>query len=136
MDGDPVGSTGPRMLEKALHEWQAVHSEGSLALHVVPPDAFFPLWDKMQEDTFKERCDGDVYAQNEEILAAGLGDAVVATCGRLRRERFLPTVPEDGSAFTAHHWAHSWVGAFADQFADDNDHDVLMLNQVADPPQR
>ena len=80
----------------------------------------------MQSETFRERCEGDAYANDVEIVAAGLPEAVRATCKRLRAEGFTPTIPADGSALAAHHWAHSWMDGFADSFQQDAERDVLM----------
>jgi hypothetical protein len=55
-DSDPVGTTGPRMLERAVTAWQAVHGETVRRLLVTAPDTFYPLWDAGQAQTFKERC--------------------------------------------------------------------------------
>lgn len=45
---DPVGSTGPRVLEEAVVSWQAAHANGSAAVVVAPPETFYPTWDPMQ----------------------------------------------------------------------------------------
>ena len=67
-DDDPVGSTGPRMLESALREWEAVHGAGSAArAYVAPADVFYPLWDGGQEATFRERCAPDESAQRGQV---------------------------------------------------------------------
>ena len=129
--GDPVGSTGPRMLEKAVNKWQLAQGRGFLGLTITPPDAFFPLWDAMQQGSFQERCLEDSYANDTEIVQAGLSEQVVSTCARLRSEGFVPTVPADGSAYAAHHWAHSWMEGFSDGFQEDKERDVLMLDRMA-----
>ena len=114
---DPVGTTGPRMLNEALLEWQAVHAKHSAAsVYVAPPDTFFPLWDGMQKDKFAELCaETAAYQDDAEIVQLSLSAAVVATCRRLRDERFEPTVSTK-AAFTAHHWVHTWLAA--DSFPD------------------
>jgi mannosyltransferase OCH1-like enzyme len=130
--GDPVGSTGPRMLEQAVIKWQARHANTELSLQIAQPDTFFPLWDSMQKETFEARCLFNDYANQSEIVAASLSDLVVSTCDRLRAEGFTPTIPPDGSALAAHHWAHSWMDSFSDRFQEDKVRDVLMLDQTND----
>jgi hypothetical protein len=130
--GDPVGSTGPRMLEQAVLKWQARHANTELSLQIAQPDTFFPLWDSMQKETFEARCLFNDYANQSEILDASLSDLVVSTCDRLRAEGFTPTIPPDGSALAAHHWAHSWMDSFSDRFQEDKERDVLMLDQTND----
>ena len=51
-DSDPVGSTGPRMLERAVDLWRAKHGGATSHRHVggvlvVEPDIFYPTWDRM-----------------------------------------------------------------------------------------
>ena len=131
---DPVGTTGPRMLETAVTAWQAVHGATAARVHVAPPDVFYPLWDAGQADGFKERCTSQEEAAHRfqldaEIRELKLGDAVAATCERLRREGFTPTVPSDGTAFAAHHWAHSWMDGFGEELKAHPETDVLMLDE-------
>ena len=108
---DPVSSTGPRMLEAAVKAWQAKRqarepkASGSGAVVVVPPDTFFPTWDPMQAVSFRQRCEGRAWATRNKELAA----ASASVCAKLRADKFLPTVPTDGSAFTNHLWAHTWI---------------------------
>ena len=106
---DPVGSTGPRMLEQVLSSWLAPggagHAGGGVV--VVPPDAFFPTWDPMQAGTFRQRC-GDA-GSRRGLAPVGLEEAWEAACKRLRAESFVPTVPRDGSAYTNHLWSHTWI---------------------------
>jgi hypothetical protein len=64
--GDPVGSTGPRMLEQAVIKWQARHANTELSLQIAQPDTFFPLWDSMQKETFEARCLFNDYANQSE----------------------------------------------------------------------
>jgi hypothetical protein len=125
---DPVGSTGPRMLETALQEWERVYQarrrpgEGGAAaaasVYVSPPDTLYPLWDGGQANSFKERCEpaspdkGDRrpnWADASEIVGLNLSSRVLATCQRLSVEGFVPTVPASGVAFASHHWAHTWI---------------------------
>ena len=61
-------------------------------------------------------------------FAASLATSV-ATCERLRREGFTPTVPSDGTAFAAHHWAHSWMDGFGEELKAHPETDVLMLDE-------
>ena len=114
-DSDPVGSTGPRMLEGLVLRWQAVHARTSGGLMVAAPETFFPSWDPMQEEAFINHCK-DVAARERERNATAAArlepDGLLATahqvCQVLARDGFKPTVPTDGSAFTDHHWVHTW----------------------------
>ena len=116
-DDDPVGSTGPRFLESALHEWDAAHGapDDPARVYVAPADVFYPLWDAGQAATFRERCapgeegggQWPAYANQSDVLARGLGAAVVAICARLAREDFTPTTY--AASFCAHHWSHTWL---------------------------
>ena len=144
-ESDPVGTTGPRMLERAVTAWQAVHGESARRLLVTAPDAFYPLWDAGQADTFRERCqpfercgdqgEGDRVAlegADEAIRTLGLTEAVCATCDRLRAEKFTPTVPTDGSSYAAHHWAHSWIDGIGEAFVANPATDVLMTASLSE----
>lgn len=118
-DPDPVGSTGPRMIESAVREWEA-RVEGEVRVYVAWPEAFYPLWDPGQADSFRERCQltegkgpGDEplpqWAASYEVQQSNLTAALISLCARLRAEGFSPAVPSDGTAFAAHHWAHTWL---------------------------
>ena len=118
---DPVGTTGPRMLNEALAEWEVAHKPfgpSQASVYVAPPDTFYPLWDAGQKDKFVELCDGSqtatgpFFANDSEILVAGLGPNVLSTCSRLVEEAFEPTVPRGGGSFAAHHWVHTWIDTF------------------------
>ena len=86
-----VGSTGPRMLEPALREWEVAHGVGSSArAYVAPADAFYPLWDAGQAGTFQERCSWSGFLNSSEIASQRLGPMVLATCARLQAEGFVP----------------------------------------------
>ena len=132
---DPVGSTGPRMLEAALEAWNASgvasgaaslasassrrsrrrrdasrsksKGNGGGAVVVVAPDVFFPTWDPMQAATFRRRC-GD-RGLTSRHGSSDMGLAITAVCNKLRADGFRPTVPRDGSAFTNHLWSHTWI---------------------------
>ena len=49
---DPVGTTGPRMLETVVVAWQAEQAAGRDidSICVAKPEVFFPTWDPMQVD--------------------------------------------------------------------------------------
>ena len=116
---DPVDTTGPRMLETALRDWDREIGGGRAKVYVAPADCFFPLWDAGQEQNFREHCTAGVntvdhFANSTAIVAQYLGAQVVATCKRLASEGFKPTVTSSGVAFAAHHWAHTWLEATAD----------------------
>jgi hypothetical protein len=119
---DPVGTTGPRMLEVAVMRWQAAHANRSSRVYVTPPDTFYPLWDGGQAAQFTERCaPGDAsgapaYVNDTDVLSLELSVPVRLTCERLRRESFQPALPGDGSAYAAHHWAHTWIDGFSQAF--------------------
>ena len=53
--GDPVGSTGPRMMERVVLQWEQARRGQVL---VLPPVAFYPTFDPMQIGTLRERCRG------------------------------------------------------------------------------
>lgn len=116
-DTDPVGTTGPRMLEEALNSWEAVHGESFAKVYTAPGQTLMPLWDSMQKETFRERCSPQAeesgawpqYANETEITMLGLAERVCECCKRLSQDGFEPTVPTDGSSFTAHHWTHTWL---------------------------
>lgn len=128
MYADPVQTTGPRMLERAVVRWhkrrRAVEQQFGLArrddLVVLPPDLFYPTWDPMQTQTLRKRCNNLAQGRGSNVAAAagtaaardGLDTAaasVASVCARLRREGFVPALPQDGSAFTNHWWAHTWI---------------------------
>ena len=125
---DPVASTGPRLLEESLREH--ARAEGSGELLVLPPATFFPTFDPMQLESFRQRCadgafaDGalgrtqrgvcaDLRARNfSNGLAAWLGGGGVAaaaaaagggnsTRGRGRGGAAAP--------YTNHLWSHTWL---------------------------
>jgi len=132
-DNDPVGTTGPRMLERAVRVWQAKFGQTGMRLQVSTPDTFYPLWDSGQENTFRERCErpyhdaAPVWANESDIMAQGLDHAVIETCARLQREEFRPTIPADGSSFAAHHWAHTWMD---DMFGGVSEQSEVLIEDV------
>jgi mannosyltransferase OCH1-like enzyme len=116
LSDDPVETTGPRMLERAAALWEQAHGGGSAArrgsasgesgprLLVTAPEAFYPLWDARQADSFREKC-----SAGEDSVASPLVRIFSSVCAALAKQNFEPRVPEFG-AFTAHHWAHTWLG--------------------------
>lgn len=66
------------------------------------PTVFYPTWDPMQANTFRQRC-----ASAAPTRTHALGELRAAVCTRLRRERFRPTVTSD--AVTNHLWTHTWI---------------------------
>ena len=119
-DSDPVGSTGPRMLEGLVLRWQGAHAGTSGGLLVAAPETFFPSWDPMQEEAFINHCKEVERERERNATATALldPDELPATahrvCQVLARDGFKPTVPTDGSAFTDHHWVHTWFEETAD----------------------
>lgn len=110
---DPVGSTGPRLLERVVREWHVRHGGGGGigggGVVVVAPDIFYPTWDPMQRKTFRERCvrAGGGMRVLRTPRAVALDEMRERTCARLRREGFRPTVVPE--AFTNHLWTHTWI---------------------------
>lgn len=96
--GDPVGSTGPRMLERVVQQWDRSHP-GQLA--VLPPVAFYPTFDVMQINTLRQRCK-DESNFIVRLPTRAMKAQARAVCAQLQAHRFLPWIPEDGSAFTDH----------------------------------
>ena len=101
--GDPVSSTGPRMLERVVRQWR-----GGGVL-IADPDVFYPTWDPMQSNTFRERC--TVTTRRRPSLPAQVRDVPLQmrerVCQRLRREGFRPVVSK--AAYTNHLWTHTWI---------------------------
>jgi len=108
---DPVSSTGPRMLEQALSAWNATsgHQHRYGGIVVVAPDVFFPTWDPMQADTFRQRCGTRGQDGGSTVGSGDLKHAIEGMCAKLRADGFQPTVPKDGSAYTNHLWSHTWI---------------------------
>jgi hypothetical protein len=107
---DPVSSTGPRMLERALHSWSGTHLSAAEVV-VMEPDAFYPTWDPMQRDTFRQRCAG-VRARHTTSVQRGhteLRTLLESVCKRLRSEKFNPVVPPGDQVYTNHLWSHTWI---------------------------
>jgi hypothetical protein len=116
---DPVGSTGPRMLERAVEEWVGGVGVGGIGggissggVHVVAPDVFFPSWDPMQAGTLQRKC------TSVEILRAAVSNPSRRlvrlrreVCARLRKEGFKPDAraTREHGAFTNHLWTHTWI---------------------------
>ncbi len=111
--GDPVATTGPRMLEASARLWNERYGTTELRLLVSDPNAFYPLWDSRQAETFQQKCSAEGrQLVKGEALASGSGvsaETVDAVCDQLARDKFVPTLPADGSAFATHHWAHTWL---------------------------
>ena len=111
---EPVGTTGPRMLEKVVDTWHARHGGGPSGggVMVVEPDVFYPTWDPMQHATFRQRC-AQVVRRRAKTWGWGavptdsLADLRLRACERLRRESFRPTIVP--AAFTNHLWTHTWI---------------------------
>jgi len=101
--GDPVGTTGPRMLERVVVRWE--RERGQIA--VLPPVAFYPTFDPMQMNTLRQRCRGSSFISVLDTDA--MRAEAHAVCVRLRAHRFSPWVPSDGSAYTDHTWSHTWI---------------------------
>ena len=119
----------PRAHTFPVAPWQAAVGDDSAAsLLVMPPDVFFPLWDSSQAQNFKDFCvqESGVAVSTPTVE---LGSAVAATCKRLEGEGFVPTLPSDGTAFAAHHWAHTWLDGFGAKFVADAANDVVMLDE-------
>ncbi|KAL1522275.1 hypothetical protein AB1Y20_017269 [Prymnesium parvum] len=103
--GDPVGSTGPRMLERVVARWERSQPR---QIAVLPPAVFYPTFDTMQIGTLRQRC------RDERVHIALLGTEAMralarAVCTRLQAHHFAPWIPSDGSAFTEHTWSHTWI---------------------------
>ena len=107
---DPVGSTGPRMLEVALAEWEAVHGNDTARAYVAPPQLFYPIWDVTQASTFKDRCQPTSSDwEHWDVYTPEIAEKIKVLCKQLEADAFEPRVPDDGTAFAAHHWAHTWL---------------------------
>ena len=123
---DPVGSTGPRVLEQAVREWALRHACGGSAddptpcatacngVQVVEPDVLFPTFDPMQAGTLKQRCAALSSSPRSSWRlprASGVPKRLLPlasrACERLRTERFEPAV--GATAFTNHLWSHTWI---------------------------
>jgi len=113
---DPVLTTGPRMLEVVFNEWTGRHGGDAGGVVVVPPDTFYPTWDPMQAETFRQRCRSQASSMTTRFRRRSAGkrgggdiEGYDAVCARLRREGFVPTIPGDGSAYANHLWTHTWI---------------------------
>lgn len=135
---DPVSSTGPRMLERAVVAWHTKHRDASATagasssgVLVVDPDVFYPTWDPMQAGTFRSRC-----ARVDQLPGAAAGGAhrnpTLATlrhraCARLSLEGFRPTIAP--SAYTNHLWTHTWINGAQKVSV----HDTYRIEQASPP---
>ena len=147
---DPVDSTGPRMLEKALVEWEEYHVSGRspASIYIAHPDIFYPLWDAGQAQTFKERCEPPteceppcepsqaafrypMWANTTDIMERHLGERVIAVCKRLSLESFEPRSYR--TSFTAHHWAHTWLDENQPRTESPDDETVLDRTEGKEP---
>lgn len=126
-DTDPVGTTGPRMLEELVQRWQKVHERAKGGLVIVEPTTFFPTWDPTQESNFREKCaekESMIELNSTSAIPAGpdsLQTIALRVCDGLRRDGFKPKVPTN--AFTNHHWVHTWLN---DVFFDLDEGEMLV----------
>ena len=78
------------MLEHAVNAWHSRHASAyASGVLIVPPDVFFPTWDPMQRNTFRQRC---AHADRAHGPLAVLRQR---TCQRLQSEGFEPRVPSE-----------------------------------------
>jgi len=92
--GDPVDTTGPRMLERAMGTYQETNSAAEHPIWVAPPDLFYPKFDPGALDNLRSTCER--------------GSEWESTC-RMLEERGWSTDPRPESVAT-HHWTHTWLG--------------------------
>ena len=110
--GDPVATTGPRMLDTAISAWHAryggLRKDGGAVggVVVLEPDAFYPTWDAMQATLFRSRCS---HRPRARLPSPEIEALRQQACDRLRDEGFRPRIPSGGSAFTNHMWTHTWI---------------------------
>jgi len=106
---EPVGTTGPRMLEHVVLQWErARHDLEARYLKVLPPAVFYPTWDPMATNILRERCSpgkGSWQRRSPNLLAVESARA----CSQLREQGFTPSVPSDGRSYTNHLWVHTWI---------------------------
>jgi len=120
------GSDSPFALAATPPE-DAAHAGGSsCGVAVLPPGAFFPSYDPMQQGSLRDKCS---VPETQPLplrfgwLAPHLHAAAAAVCSRLAMRNFAaaaPPPPPDAQAgvvsvlersFADHRWAHTWLGA-------------------------
>lgn len=91
--GDPVDSTGPRMLERVITAYEYKKTEPPV--WIAPPDLFYPKFDPGALGNLQNQCRGNTQWKE--------------TCDELV-SRNWENGPRPGS-LAIHHWAHTWLGA-------------------------
>ena len=110
-ESDPVGSTGPRMLERLVRSWhdgaRPIAAARSGAVAILPPELLYPTFDPMQSGTLRSRCSNLRSFASAQQLSQRDTAAAQAVCTELQAHRFQPWVPV--GAFTNHYWSHTWI---------------------------
>jgi len=111
---DPVGSTGPRMLDAALDEYRENRTRKLNAsagneielkkveeewedVIVAAPEVFMPLFDDKLQD-FRKKC----------MFKDRLSKRQRAVCQFLKERDYENRI--ENETLTVHHWSHTWLG--------------------------
>jgi len=94
--GDPVDSTGPRMLERVLKEYETSPQGKERPVWVAPPELLYPQWNQGELDHLKQICG----------RGGGTAEAQ-STCKQLIKTQYSNDVPR--GALAVHHWSHTWL---------------------------
>ncbi|GAB5370340.1 hypothetical protein AAMO2058_001484100 [Amorphochlora amoebiformis] len=95
---DPVGSTGPRMLDAALEAY--INTSNPETVFVGSPERFMPLFDD-KLNNFRRKCE-----------RWSLSDRQLEYCKVMRERDFVNQIEDD--TLTVHHWSHTWLGHVTD----------------------
>jgi len=105
--GDPVDTTGPRMLERVLLQYMSTDLGKAYPVWVAPAEVLYPVWDQGTLGNLQKTCK---QLRHSEAVAPG-GDKqrtlFLHTCDVLEAKKWK-NAPEE-SSLTVHHWAHTWL---------------------------
>ena len=120
--GDPVDSTGPRMLQKALARWQDdelywEQRDPGVAVRMLPAEVFFPklaLWNR--KDIFDKPCRafpprGGGGAEVDGKAGRSRVDERQTLCDTIRHvgwERYADGWLRTNETVAVHHWFFNW----------------------------
>jgi len=97
---DPVGSTGPRMLDSALDAYRDPNISKKIGwedVNIGAPEVFMPLFDDKLND-FERKC----------LRSYSLSSRQKRYCKVMAARNYENRI--EANSLTVHHWSHTWLG--------------------------